>query len=305
MPSLPEAELQAFIADVTLNPASFESKIHYLTNTFENYVTDTSSLHSIVNTIFEQGICQPNFRYSAARLCNHLASRAVFKNCERNKFINFLLQRCHEEYLRRNDLASGDDGDAYLRGFVLFMGELFSQIEFSPGERAEQATVLARCIPDMMETLLQGTMKENIKCVVQVLKLTGAKLEDMEKSGGNGTTPNMDSLIRRLKDMALRRELDDTVKLMLKNVVALRESDWGRASASPVVAYPPNMVDNDDLPIMYGPDGTPLSSEEASFLQSQYDNYCEDPNTESPDDADGMDDEVAAAYEEFLRESGQ
>ncbi|XP_064477336.1 polyadenylate-binding protein-interacting protein 1-like isoform X2 [Ornithodoros turicata] len=312
-PSLPEAELQTFITDVTLNPASFESKLGYLRSTLENYVRDARSLHSIVSTIFEQGIYQSNFRYSAARLCNHLASKANFnvKNCDKNEFLNILLQRCHEEYLKRNNLASGDDGEAYLRGFVLFVGELFSQMQLTPSERTEQATVLAQCIPNMLDTLLQSPIKENIKCVVQVLKLTGAKLEDLEKVSGDGRPVVMEKLIYKLKEMVQRRDLDETSKLMLKNVVGLRESDWGRGVPCAVV-YPPVADTNtfhstqpQDLPVMYGPDGEPLSSEEANFLETECQNSFDDPNEGSPDEYEGgMDAEAEAAYEEFLRESG-
>lgn len=125
-----EAELISFIDDVTLSPGEFDTKINYLTSVLGG-IDDIRGLTDLVNTIFEHGVREPNFRYSGARLCNHLGNNLHLKNLDDDTFTNLLLDRCHVECLKRNDLAAGDYGDKYLRGLLLFVAELFSQMVVS------------------------------------------------------------------------------------------------------------------------------------------------------------------------------
>ncbi|XP_075528630.1 poly(A) binding protein interacting protein 1 isoform X1 [Dermacentor variabilis] len=304
-------ELMSFIEDVTLCPAEFDSKIEDLTKALGS-VTDASGLVQVVDTIFQQGVKEPNFRYSGARLCNHLGSNLSVRGLEDSEFTNMLLDRCHAECLKRNDLATGDVGDVYLRGLLLFIAELFSQMVFLRDDYSYKAKHIAGCIPNMMHTLLQSLSKDNIKCTIQVLKLTGSSLEDfdnLESSGADGCI--LDSVFDKLREIVQKPDIDPTASLMIKNVLELREKNWGRSSSSS--SSPSGCASDDNLPITCGPDGVPLSREEENFVQdllleeqmsglevsdggSGYANDCCN---------DEMDDEVAAAYEEFLRDSGR
>lgn len=41
----------------------------------------------------------------------------------------FLYFRCEQEFKRQKNLAQAEDGGAYLRGFAMFMAELYSQLD--------------------------------------------------------------------------------------------------------------------------------------------------------------------------------
>lgn len=304
-------ELMSFIEDVTLCPGEFDSKIGDLTRALGS-VTDADGLVQVVDTIFQQGIKEPNFRYSGARLCNHLGSNLSVRGLDDGQFTNLLLDRCHAECLKRNDLASGDFGDAYLRGLLLFIAELFSQMVFLRDDYSYKVKHIAGCIPNMMHTLLQTPTKDNVKCTIQVLKLTGHSLEDfgnLEAGSTNGSI--LDSVFDKLREIVQKPDIDATASLMIKNVLDLREKNWGRSSSSS--SSPSGCPSEENLPITCGPDGVPFSREEENFVQEllleeqmggleltdgsgMYSNDCGN---------DEMDDEVAAAYEEFLKESGR
>lgn len=50
-----------------------------------------------------------------------------------NYILNFLFikYRCEQEFKRQKNLAQAEDGGAYLRGFAMFMAELYSQLDVS------------------------------------------------------------------------------------------------------------------------------------------------------------------------------
>lgn len=304
-------ELMTFIEDVTLCPGEFDSKIGELTRALGS-VTDADGLTQVVDTIFQQGVKEPNFRYSGARLCNHLGSNLSVRGLDNGHFTNLLLDRCHSECLKRNDLASGDMGDNYLRGLLLFIAELFSQMMFLRDDYSYKVKHIAGCIPNMMHTLLQAPTKDNVKCTIQVLKLTGHSLEDFGHSGPGSTGGSiLDSVFDKLREVVRKPDIDPTASLMIKNVLDLREKNWGRSSSSS--NSPSGCPSEENLPITCGPDGVPLSREEENFVQEL---LLEEQmgGLELADDGgmysndmgnDEMDDEVAAAYEEFLKESGR
>lgn len=43
----------------------------------------------------------------------------------------FFKHRCEQEFKRQKNLAQAEDGGAYLRGFAMFMAELYSQLDVS------------------------------------------------------------------------------------------------------------------------------------------------------------------------------
>lgn len=43
----------------------------------------------------------------------------------------FIKYRCEQEFKRQKNLAQAEDGGAYLRGFAMFMAELYSQLDVS------------------------------------------------------------------------------------------------------------------------------------------------------------------------------
>jgi hypothetical protein len=58
-----------------------------------------------------------------------------------------------------------------LHGFVLFMAELFMQLECAKGY-GERITILGTALLEILSLLLTEPTSENIKCVCQVLKVS-------------------------------------------------------------------------------------------------------------------------------------
>ncbi|XP_077549171.1 poly(A) binding protein interacting protein 1 isoform X2 [Haemaphysalis longicornis] len=302
-------ELMSFIEDVTLSPAEFDAKIGDITGALST-ITDANGLAQVVDTIFQQGVKEPNFRYSGARLCNHLSKRLHIRGVGEEEFTSILIDRCHNECAKRTEMSAGDPGDPYLRGLLLFVAELLSQMAFLREDNSYKVKNLANCIPMMMHTLLQTLTKDNVKCTTQVLKLTGSILEDLDCDAITPRRGILDSVFEKLSEIVKKEDLDATAALMIRNVLELRKKDWGRTSSHS--SSPSAGPAEDSLPILCGPDGVPISREEEHFvndllLKEQMGNLSVSDGGSYSNDCcnDEMDEEIAAAYEEFLKESGQ
>ncbi|GBM60644.1 Polyadenylate-binding protein-interacting protein 1 [Araneus ventricosus] len=304
--SYPVEELRSFLNEITMNPGKFERKIQPLTHTLNTMVDDDDTMRAIVNIIFDESVRQPNLRYSGARLCKCLCND-LDASPDRLNFRSVLLTRCNQEFKRREALAEAEDGGTYLRGFAMFTAELFSQLEVMK----QRIAILGDSLPNLIKTLLNYASPDNLKCACQVLKLVGAYLEDYERAkiSNNGSAPEMDFIMFTLKNLANSAESTRNIRDIINSVIKLRDSDWGRGSHTENSGYetsPPTAVDE---PVMYGPDGKPMTADELMFLQSQY-------ASNMPPDADDFDlyddpageeisDEISEAYELFLREHPQ
>ncbi|XP_054707546.1 LOW QUALITY PROTEIN: polyadenylate-binding protein-interacting protein 1-like [Uloborus diversus] len=302
--SYPVQELRSFLSEITMCPGKFERKIQPLTDTLNSMVDDDDTMRAIVNIIFDESIRQSNLRYGGARLCKSLCND-LDPSPHRLNFRSVLLTRCNQEFKRREILAQAEDGGTYLRGFAMFMAELFSQLDVMK----QKITVLGDCLPSLIKTILAFPCPDNFKCACQILKLVGAYLEDYERSRTQNVSEarEMDSIMCTLKNLAANQEYNRCIRDMMTNVIKLRESDWGRTNNSESSSYeaPPSTSLTDE-PVMYGPDGKPMTHEELMFLQSQYasnlpvdaddfDLYDDNPGDEMPE-------EISEAYEVFLRE---
>ncbi|XP_015908078.1 polyadenylate-binding protein-interacting protein 1 isoform X2 [Parasteatoda tepidariorum] len=303
--SYPVQELRSFLNDITMNPGKFERKIGPLTDTLNSMVDDDDTMRAIVNIIFDESVRQPNLRYSGARLCKSLCND-LDASPDRLNFRSVLLTRCNQEFKRRDALAQAEDGGTYLRGFAIFMAELFSQLEVMK----QRVTVLGDSLPNLIKTILNFSSSDNLKCACQILKLVGAYLEDYEraKQVNNGTAPEMDVIMFTLKNLASNQEFTRNIRDMINSVIKLRESDWGRSSHttenSGYETAPPTSLDE---PVMYGPDGKPMTADELMFLQSQYASGNLTPDADdydlyNDDVGDELSDEISEAYEVFLRD---
>jgi len=125
-------------------------------------------MSSAVNIIVDQAIIETQFRYNGVRLCIHLMNSLRASSPEYS-FTNLLFQRCQREVSRRAELIKSKNGESYLSGLTLFIGDLYSRC---------CAPDLAPCLPPLLETLLSKPITDNLKCVCQVLKLCGSPLED-------------------------------------------------------------------------------------------------------------------------------
>ncbi|XP_067135414.1 polyadenylate-binding protein-interacting protein 1 isoform X2 [Centruroides vittatus] len=305
--SYPIQELKNFLFQVTLCPEKFDRQIKFLTNVLNQWLTDEETLHSIVNIIFEESVHEPNFRYNGAKLCNHLSHHLISPS-DVPKFRSVLLRRCQEEHQRHKELAKTQDKNGYLRGFALFMAELFSQLEVSQNNVKERILTLGIGLLEILDTLLKLSSSDHLKCACQILKCVGAHLEDQERNIRSRSI-SLDYIFQSLKNISESGNCKSDIKAMISSVLELRAHDWGRTSLPATSTSVEPVVDSTRLnePVFYGPDGLPITPEEALFLESQRlsPDYGDDEYDDDLYENDEMDDVIQEAYEEFLRSTGQ
>ncbi|XP_069674729.1 polyadenylate-binding protein-interacting protein 1 isoform X2 [Periplaneta americana] len=285
---------------LTLNPGKFDVLITPLVHTFSLWLGDKNIVYSIVNAIVEQSITEPNFRYNGARLCNFLNNE--FPPGDKSTFRSCLLSRCQEEHIRVPTYIHSDP--RRLHGYVLFVAELFMQLELAKGY-GDRITILGTALLEALSSLLTEPSSENIKCVCQVLKLTGQPLDAQEPLA-------MNQIMHSLSELFSNSNVEPNIRHLIHSVIELRTIRWGDASnfmphASTTQVY--NSCPPQNEPVFYGPDGQIMTPEESQFLQEnveripdieEYDEYSED-GLHVWEQDDEMDEEIQAAYEQFLQ----
>jgi len=292
---------------LTLEPGRFDSIARQLTEDLNSVIKEYSTMENLAEIILENGILEPNFRYTGARLCDYLSLHLTMI-IEGATLRQILMQKCNREFKQREKLL--EDKPDRLRGFLLFLAELFQQLEIQVGAVVQRVQVLGNAIPDLILTLGSKPVKENIKCIVQTLKCCGAVLEEEERSKptNQGTTPLLDKTFQFLSALSNSPSLEAGLAEMLVSLIKLRNSNWGHSPPSTAQIQPdlPGLGTFQLDPVFYAPDGQVLTMEEYDFLQ-EYEANDEDNFGEvqwsTGDDTPGMGDEIEAAYEEFL--SGQ
>lgn len=300
--SLPVMQLRTFLSEINMCPGKFERKIRPLTDTLNSSVDDDDTMRAVVNVIFDESIRQANLRYSGARLCKSLCS-GMDPSSNHLSFKEILVKRCEQEFKRQKNLAQAEDGGVYLRGFAMFMAELFSQLDGTP----QKISLLGDSLPTLIKTLISCSSSDNLKCACQILKLVGAYVEDNERNNSNAA-PEMDGIINSLKNLANDPDHPRNIRDIISSVTNLRESDWGRSGhTESSTGYETPPTSSVDEPVMYGPDGKPMTPEELMFLQSQYASNlpldADDYDVYDDNPGDEMPDEISEAYEVFLREN--
>jgi len=83
--------------------------------------------------------------------------------------INCSCKMIHNE--RKNLMQSDAE---YLRGFALFMSELF--VHMSPKEGAGKFRILGIAVRELLQTLLSHPTPGNVKCLCQILKVSSGTI---------------------------------------------------------------------------------------------------------------------------------
>ncbi|XP_046385549.1 polyadenylate-binding protein-interacting protein 1 [Ischnura elegans] len=168
---------------------------------------------------------------------------------------------------------------------------------------------------------------EGLKCVCQALKLAGWQLEEMDRL-------RMTQLSNDLAHAAGGYAGERGVRRIATAVGELRRAGWGRrnyalSGETTTVASPAAQIhcrgvegggsqwhggsgrgrghfnSNVDDPVFYGPDGQILTAEESNFLQDSiaaiYDDESGDGEWGDSWSDGGMDEEMEAAFEQFLQ----
>ncbi|XP_060600861.1 polyadenylate-binding protein-interacting protein 1-like [Ruditapes philippinarum] len=356
------------VFSLTSNPAPMEEYMKRVTDLLNNDVTDTAVINDIIETLFEQSISEPNFRFTGAKICKYLSHQLkghpVFSN-----FRGLFLNRCKSEFVRRQELLNNNL--ERLCGLSMFFGELFLVLEIEHDGYLVKIGLLRSAISDLLRTLLSSLDDVTVKCATQLLKLTGTAL--METTDLQG---NFDDIFDKIKSLEKHPQLNKTSHCLINSVLSRLEYNFGvgqqPSPQKPVQTFQGGQqsTDFDNEPIFYNTEGQPITREEAgyddiiglnseeqeAFLQWEAENYANQQWNEQGGDgfsnqgqwSDGaangyvqqpwstgmsdytqwsadqeqggfgyneadlygdyssdMDDEMAAAYEMFLKESGQ
>jgi len=304
----PVQQVRDTLLELTNSPGKFDVLVPTLAELLNVYVESEDVLAAVVDVLFQQSVLEANFRYNGARICG-VFCKSLDIPASIKKFPQLLLERFYEEYKELKRANCDKRLAERLKGFAFFAGELFVNLELTVAGGTEKFAIIGDSLLEILEFLLTIPDDDNLKCVCQILKFSGTVLEDYELKNG-GTSPLMDKIFHRIRDLTHNTGINRLIRDMLLRVQELRNSDWGRAEATSVV----EPTSRQQLPweaVLYGPDGQPLTVEEAHFLQSNGGGYEQDDDEDYDflrhieggwSTADELDDEIAAAYEEFLRE---
>ncbi|XP_068166337.1 polyadenylate-binding protein-interacting protein 1 [Antennarius striatus] len=303
-----------FLGHLSCSPGSFESDIDYITGVINSWVTTEELLKELVELIYTQSTAIPNFSYTGARLCNYLSHHLTISPPSGN-FRQLLLKRCRIEFEQRDVAVRGDpDTQKKLHSFVLFLGELYLNLEVKSGKGLpNRADILLSALNDLMNSLFNHPVDENLICAVKLLKLTGSVLDDTWKESGK---PHMEQLIQRIETILLDATCSRGVRQMLLKLVELRSSDWGRVHDAAAASHAtpdndPNYFMNE--PTFYTEDGTPFTAADPEYAEKYqeilvkqdyfHDGHGENGHEVYDDSEDEMEPEIEEAFKTFCLES--
>ncbi|XP_042878145.1 polyadenylate-binding protein-interacting protein 1-like [Penaeus japonicus] len=276
------------VVQLTLKPNRFDQVARQLTTILSWQVQDAFLMKEVITVIFEQGVGEVNFRYSGARLCQHL-SKNITQSYNGPTFKSLLLQRCHEEFNVREMYMQSEP--SRVCGFTLFLAELFTQLVTTTAQPLE---VLGQALCQLLMTLLTQTSDSNLKCAAQVLKFTGSSLDSLNRN-------DMEQVINTVKDVAMTAPVAAGTRSLLLAVVELRAANWGRGPPSPDQS-PTSTPTHSNVPmgtVYYGPGGViQRVEEEPEDSASDTDDVANLGWSPAVEELEG---DVADAFEEFLR----
>lgn len=288
-------ELRTSIHLLTIDPGRFEHAMPLLAQKLAAPLSDRRcSLQPLVEEIFGQCVYEVNFRYTGARMCNYLciSPEPAFQHFQRE-----LLARCEKEY--QSILSSGHLPLPHVMGYALFAGELLLNIkEINSSEVIVQ---LPEQISRLLVLLLENQSKEALLCCVQVLKLTGAVLEE--------NLANLDDIFCKIEALTKSDGLSQNVICLLQSVINQRMNSWGQRSNDPPMSsgagdsidYPLDETSIGDMTDNEIYNNHSLSSDERDMANLMEEDQCLSDQYWIGDEK--MDDETASAFEQFMAES--
>ncbi|CAL1679406.1 unnamed protein product [Lasius platythorax] len=321
--------LDDIINIISVNPAEFTSLIPPFINKLR-WDRNMRCLQTVVTTIIKSSIDESNFRYNGARFCKYLDN--TLEDCKelfmfsKELFRELLFFQCkletrfEESNWQRQSEEERDQKKC--NGLILFLAELVAQMDES------YAFTLGELLVWFITKVLQRPASNSVKYICQALKLAGHVLEK-DKS----RSKDMENMMRALTELVNNGQVDTHVGNMVNSVHELRK-DWGKRVSNCDLSGTSNALSNKvqqqpdqlgasnynsfgintaplrevqlDQPVMYGPDGEILSAEESKFLQDNIKLDFDDQRlSEEEFEDDNYDDEIAAAYEEFLRDKSK
>ncbi|KAK3090586.1 hypothetical protein FSP39_012897 [Pinctada imbricata] len=251
---------------------------------------DDSIVQDIIELLFEQCVSEPNFRYTGARLCKYLSTELTANKI----FLNFrsqFLTRCKEEYLKKEELVANPGSINRLCGFTMFIGELFLNLELESKTGPQKIGILRiPVLRDLLLILLSHPTDFTVKCAMQLLKLTGATIEDTAHLN-KPEDGSYDEVFLQIRALNSYPSLNETSKCLIKSVLSLKDNNWGRtnsrSSTSSVSSQDntshqyynqPQYAQID--PVFYNDKGQPITAQEAGYFNQEYEEYDIDQEAE-------------------------
>lgn len=256
--------LYEIIKLLTLKPGKFDEVIFSLIEFLEPYFNDIEVMSKVTTVIFQQAVVETNFQYSGARLL-----AIMDENCP---FVRACLHSLCEKELEKT---------SNLQNLAIFYAEIYSQLNFE---------LFGICLLKALKKM--SSHPENVKYICHTLKLTGGKLEALDKS----VISEIFNHLEKLKPV-----LTNHISSLVQSVIKLRDSQWGQAE---IHASGIELEENlSDGPVFYGPDGRQLTTEESDFLTENLDELMLDDT--DPDalwnPEPEMSEEIRLAFADFVK----
>ncbi|XP_062502863.1 polyadenylate-binding protein-interacting protein 1-like isoform X2 [Corticium candelabrum] len=208
---------------------SFDDVIESLVKTLKAWVDDERTMEVVMERLFEEGVCNPTFRYIGVRMCDYINEHLeVKKPGSVIRFRKVLLNRCRDELLHFLKVENQEKDRARWFGFCLFLGEVYHQVKTD----GQPYWVVGRGCMDNIECLLQNGQPDALFVALSLFKLTGHLMDSDEKLKERVDKCVVD-MQNTLDTQPVHRQLQEVGKRTLK----LRACNWGNITspaASPV-----------------------------------------------------------------------
>ncbi|XP_057299622.1 polyadenylate-binding protein-interacting protein 1-like [Hydractinia symbiolongicarpus] len=281
------------------DPGDFDNVVDHLTEHLKNFVTKEETLNKVVTTLIDQAISEPNFRYTAAKLCQHFNISKTLELENGVTFRKIFFQRCQGHFydvsaLVNNDDIYTDENIWRITSTAMLFGELFCNMKL----KEKPIPVYMNAIISLVKLFLKNGNEKLVVSLTKLLKLVGPEMD-------TDSPKESEALFNDVKDFYLDKtksgHLSGDVKKNIWHVYKLHSRDWDRktsAPTSPAIAC--------TVPLQFVmPDEKPQSSDSRRSPVDWNDYYVGNDDELEFYTEGYEDDEECEAYEEFLRSSGQ
>ncbi|XP_033636979.1 polyadenylate-binding protein-interacting protein 1-like [Asterias rubens] len=288
------------LGSLNSNPGMFEDLMHSLVARLNSTIVSDDELSAIASIIFEQSVSEPNFRYTGARACDYLTVHLKLPPPIKT-FRVHINQRVKDPVERREQMAKDPRQMGRLHGATMFLAELFLNTEVE----GKRIAIYRTALTELMDTLVKNASDENLKCLGQLLKLSGKEIEDYDNAQNQSTvSKTLNEIFNEARRQTTRDTMDKGIRVLWLQLFELRGAKWGQAevkynssSGPPGVAggnvcmaaggdAPPSTAEFTNEPVFYNNQGQVITAAEAGFgdeLDAEYDNYtCYDESAVDP-----------------------
>jgi hypothetical protein len=268
-------EVQVGIEQIIQEPEKFQDFCEAIRDRIiseEN--VDQDALGTISSIIVNMALGADNVSYPIGKLSVYLCEELAFlpESAPQRRFQGEFLSVCHMVHQDRFTVLESDSDR--LRRFAVFMAELFIQLKTPQGKHLN---VLGKAMLEQINTLMtplvnqQHITEQNLKSVIRILKCCGSALEGMS----NEEKYVVNSTIIQLQTLKDEVNISQNTKQAIVDLAALQKNGWqyvqptGAGGRRAQNGTSNGIFEREDYlaPVMWGPDGNPLTEEEAAFLQ--------------------------------------